>query len=85
MIFDVMLSAYISALNAYHDRSASSGQKEGVKRASFDGWDQALKFAEDALTTFRDAEIRRQEGAVDSANMSVLKGLRLLNNRYSLH
>jgi len=74
-----MLIAYTSALNAYHDRSALAGKREGVKKPSFDGWDQALKFAEDALATFRKAETQRKDGNVDSADMSVLEGLRLLH------
>lgn len=80
-----MLSAYISALNAYHDRSALTGKREGVKRPSFDGWDQALKSAEDALATFRKAEAQRKDGDVDSADMSVQEGLSLLHERYYLH
>lgn len=78
-IFDTMLSAYIFALRAYRDRSGSTDKREGVKRPSFDGWDQALKFAEDALETFRNAETQRKDGDVDSADASVLEGLRLLH------
>lgn len=80
-----MLSGYISALNAYHDRSALPDKQEGVKRPSLDGWGQALKSAEDALATFRKAETQRKDGHVDSADMSVLEGLRLLHERYYLH
>ena len=56
-----------------------------MKRPSFDGWDQALKLAEDALETFRKAETQRKDGNVDSADASVLEGLRLLHERYYLH
>jgi hypothetical protein len=85
MIFDIMLNAYIFALSAYSDRSASTGNLEGVKRPSFDGWDRALMFAEDALETFRKAETQRKDGNVDSADTSVLEGLRLLHERCYLH
>ena len=56
-----------------------------MKRPSLDGWGQALKSAEDALATFRKAETQRKDGNVDSADMSVLDGLRLLHERYYLH
>lgn len=75
-IFDTMLSAYISALYACRDRSALARKQ---KRPSLDGWDQALKSAEDALATFRKAETQRKDGNVDSADMSVSEGLRLLH------
>jgi hypothetical protein len=82
-IFDIMLSAYVSALNAYHDRSASTGKH--MKGPSLDGWDQALESAKDALATFRKAGTQRKDGSVDSADLSVLEGLRLLHERYRLH
>jgi len=78
-IFDIMLNAYISALIAYHNRSTSMRKREGVKRPSLDGWDRALKFAKDALATFRQAENQRKDGNVDSADLSVVEGLRLLH------
>ena len=81
-VFDVMLSAYIHALNTYHGRSASAGTSKGVKRPSLDNWDRALKFAGDALATFRRAETHREDGDIDSADNSVLEGLRLLHERY---
>jgi len=77
-IFDVMVRAYISGLKAYRERSASAGKWEGVKRPSLDGWDQALKSADDALATLREAESRRKDGDVDSADTNVLAGMRLL-------
>jgi hypothetical protein len=80
----MMLNAYISALKAYLDRSASAGNREGVGQPSLDRWDQALKFANNALATFRKAEIQRKNGDVDSADMSALEGLRLLHERYYL-
>jgi len=47
-----MLSAYISGLGAYHKRFTANGQKQGSKRPSLDGWDRALKSAEDASAMF---------------------------------
>ena len=85
MIFDTMLNGYISALNAYCDRSASKGDREGLKRPSLDGWEQALKLAEDALKTFRKADSQRKDGNIDSADTSVVDGFNLLRKRYYLH
>ena len=81
-IFDTMLCAYISGLKAYHERSRGRGEKEGSKRASFDGWDQALKSAGDALTTFRATESLRHKGDLDFA---VQEALCALQKRYHLH
>lgn len=81
-IFDIMLTGYTSGLNAYHERSALTGKREGMKRPSLDGWDRALKSAEDALKTFREAESQRKDGVIDSADANVLKGMRLLRERY---
>ncbi|KAH9036502.1 hypothetical protein EDB85DRAFT_1888854 [Lactarius pseudohatsudake] len=39
-IFNLLLLAYIASLKAYHDRDAS-------QQKSLDGWDKALKFAEE--------------------------------------
>jgi len=79
MIFDTMLNAYISALSAYRHRSASTGERKGLKRPSTDGLDQALKFAEDALKKFRTADSQRKDGNIDSADTSVLEGFHLLH------
>jgi len=78
-VFDTMLNAYIFALRAYRNRSESTGLQEWVKRPSLDGWDSALRFAEDALATFRNAESQRKDGDVESADASVVEGLELLH------
>lgn len=83
-IFDTMLCAYLSSLQAYHERSKRRGEKQGSKRPSFDGWDVALKSAEDALATFRQAESQRQNGDLDSADTTVQEALRALQKRYCL-
>jgi hypothetical protein len=77
-----MLCAYVSGLKAYHEQSKGRVEKQGSKRPSFDGWDEALKSAEDALAIFRKAEGERQAGDVDSADTSVQEALRLLLKRY---
>jgi len=74
-VFDIMLCAYISGLQAYHDRSKGRGEKEGSKRLSFDKWDEAIKSAQEALTTFREAEVHRHNGDIDSADRRVQEAL----------
>jgi len=83
-VFDVMLCAYISGLEAHHKQSKGRGEREGSKRPSLDKWDQALAFAQDALKTFREAESQRSRGDVASANASVQEALRALQKRYYL-
>jgi len=70
-IFDVMLSAYIAGLKAYHNRSNDMGKREGSKRPSFDAWDRALQSAELAQTNFREAESQREGGDIASADVTV--------------
>ena len=53
-----------------------------MNRPSLDGWDQTLKSAEDVLLTLREAESHHKDGDVDSANVNILKGLCLLQERY---
>jgi len=82
-----VLCAYIFGLKAYHERSKAKGEKHGSKRPSrpsFNGWDQALKSAQDALEMFRKADAQRQDGDVDQADVSVEEALALLKMRYYL-
>jgi hypothetical protein len=83
-IFDTMLSAYISVLQAHRDQSTLAGRRGSVKRLSFDGLDQALKSSMDALEAFRKAEAQRKDGDVVCADKSVQEGLHLLYERYVL-
>ena len=80
-----MLSAYISGLAAYHQRSTVNGQKEGSKRPSLDGWDRAMKSAEYALAMFRKADDERRGGDVHSANTTVEEALFMLKDRCCFH
>jgi hypothetical protein len=81
-IFDVMLSAYITGLKAYCDRSEKRGREKGSKRPSLDQWNLALQTAERALTTFRDAEGQRKQGDPDAANSTVAEAVATLQERY---
>ena len=80
-----MLSAYITGLNAYHNRSNARGKQEGSKRPSFDGWDRALQSAELAQTNFRKAETQRKGGDIASADVTVNGALDALRTRYYFH
>ena len=82
VIFDVMLSAYITGLKAYYSRSQEQGKKQGSKRPSLDGWDRALQSAERALAAFREAEGQREGGDLDSADATVDQALLALQERY---
>jgi hypothetical protein len=85
-IFDVMLSPYISGLEACHERSNAGRGGQGSKRPSIDEWDQALESAEEALAIFRKAEGLREGGDVHSANASVEEACLALKKRYaSIH
>ena len=80
-----MLSAYIAGLKAYRVRSKDKGKKQGAKRPSLDGWDQALQSAELARTRFREAEGQRKDGDIHSADMTVNGALVALHMRYYFH
>ncbi|KAF9505804.1 hypothetical protein BS47DRAFT_1385816 [Hydnum rufescens UP504] len=79
IIFDVMLRGYIAGLEAYEKQSKAIGDKQGSKRSSLDGWDQAHKSAQDALAMFRNAEDQRRGGDVYSANTTVKEAILMLN------
>jgi len=65
-----MLSAYIVGLKAYY---IQLGRKQGSKRPSLDGWDRALQSADRALAAFREAEVQRKDGDLDSAMRPLIK------------
>ena len=84
-IFDIMLSAYIAGLKAYYVRSEEKGRKQGLKRPSPDGWDRALQSADRALAAFREAEVQRKDGDLDSADATVDQALLALQERYKFY
>ncbi|KAM6493220.1 hypothetical protein JOM56_011354 [Amanita muscaria] len=72
-VFNLLLVGYIASLKMFRDRSAS-------RRKSLDGWDKALKFAEEALEKSLDAEaLRRDDLTVDAdaATETAFKTLKL--------
>jgi hypothetical protein len=81
IVFDIMLSAYIAGLKAYHVRWGQMGRKQASK-SHLDGWDLALQVAGHALATFREAEVQREHGDLDSADANVHQALFALQQRY---
>jgi hypothetical protein len=79
-----MLSAYIAGLKAYFVRE-EKGRKQGSKRPRLDGWDRALQSADRALAAFREAEVQRKDGDLDSADATVDQALLALQERYKLY
>ena len=82
IIFDLLLTSYISSLKAYHDRSIRMGERQGMPRESTGEWEQALALAGDALEKFRIAETRRQNGLCTDANVLVQDVMEVLKRRY---
>ena len=80
-----MLSAYIAGLKAYYVRSEEKGRKQGSKRPSLDGWDRARQSADRALAAFREAEVQRKDGDLDSADATVDRALLALQERYKFY
>ena len=83
IIFDLMLRAYSSSLEAYHNRSAKNSAKEGKPRPSLDKWERAIGSARQALEMFRDAETKRQVQLINEANAIVQKAMESLKYRHA--
>ena len=84
-IFDMMLSAYIAGLKANYVQSEEKGKRQGSKRPNLDGWDRALQSADRALAAFRQAEVQRKDGDLDSADATVDQALLALQGRYKFY
>jgi hypothetical protein len=84
-IFDMMLNAYIASLKVNYVRLEEKGRKQGLKTPSLDGWDQALQSANRALAGFREAEVQRKDGDLDSADATVDQALLVLQERYRFY
>jgi hypothetical protein len=80
-IFDVMLSAYIAGLKASYIQSEEKGKRQGSERPNLDGWVLALQSADRALAAFRQAEVQRKDGNLDSADATVDQALLALQER----
>jgi hypothetical protein len=82
--FDLLLRGYISSLNAYHSRSSKRSEKEQKPRKSLDKWVEAVKFAEEALKKFREADAKRHADLIDESNEIAQEAMKSLNLRYGL-
>jgi hypothetical protein len=78
-VFNLLLVAYVASLKVFRDRSASRDEQ----RKSLDGWDQALKFAEEALEKSRDAEVLRQDNLIVDADAATETAFKTLKLRYT--
>lgn len=70
-VFDLLLCAYISSIEAFRDRSVNKGKDAGTWRQSSDKWEDAVVSARQALEQFRNAEKKRQEKDRVGANQAV--------------
>jgi hypothetical protein len=76
IIFDLLLSGYVSSLEAYHNRSVNKSARGGQQ------WEGAISAAVRASQDFRDAETKRQTLLTDEANLIVEKAMASLKRRY---
>jgi hypothetical protein len=84
-IFDIMLSTYLAGLKVYYVQSEEQGRKQGSKRPRLDGWDWARQLADRALAAFREAEVQRENGDLDSLDATVGQALLGLQKRYKCY
>lgn len=78
-IFNLLLVAYIASLKVFRDRSTSRHEQ----RKSLDGWDEALKFAEEALEKSQDAEALRRDNLIVDADATTETAFKTLKLRYN--
>jgi len=76
IVFDLMLTGYISSLEAHHNRAVMNSPKAAVK------WRQAIISAHKAQGNFRDAETKRQMQLIDAANAAAQEAMDALKHRY---
>ena len=76
IIFDLLLSGYVSSLEAYHNCSVNKSSGQGQQR------EEAISAAIRASQGFRDAETKRQTQLTDKANLIVEDAMASLKHRY---
>ena len=74
IIFNLFLRAYIASLKAYRDTFAN--------QQNLDGWDKALKLAEEVLEKSLDAEALRQKKFIVDANATTEAAFQALKLGY---
>jgi hypothetical protein len=78
IIFDLLLSGYISSLEAFHNYFVRKNTRKGQQ------WEKAISAAVRALQDFRRAERKCQAQLINEANFIVKKAMRSLKYRYRL-
>jgi hypothetical protein len=90
IIFDIMLSAYIAGMKAVQLEEVVWMKKLELEErptttSLIDGLDQALQCADRALAAFREAEVQRKNGDLDSADATTDQALLALQERYEVY
>ena len=80
--FDLLLSSYVSSLEAYHECYVNKSAKEGRPRKSVDKWEEAMNVATKASGEFREAEMKRQTQLINEANIIVEEAMASLKHRH---
>ena len=83
IIFDLLLSGYVSSLMAYN-YSVKKSNGEDQPRACADKWEEAINAAVKALQDFREAEMKRQSQLINDANSIVEEAMAFLKYRYGI-
>jgi hypothetical protein len=81
VIFDLLMSSFVSSLTAFQQRSERKGKKDQKPRKSLAKWEEALKHANDALDKFRKAECLRKDQLIDKANAAAEEAMKALKQR----
>lgn len=86
IIFDLLLSGYISSLKTYlpYNHSVNKSTRAGQPRQSLDKWEEAMQAAVRASQDFRDAEIKRQAQLTNEADLIVEEAMISLKYRYGI-
>ena len=84
VIFDLLMSSFVSSLTAFQQRSERKGMKNQKPRKSLAKWEEALKYAKDASEKFRNAEAMRKGQLVDDANKVAEEAMKALKQRFEI-
>jgi hypothetical protein len=80
-LFDIMLQAYTSSLEAFRDRSVERSKKTNVPRKSPTKWEDALQSVCSASDKCRKADESRINGRIKDANSIAQEGFQDLASR----
>ena len=84
VIFDLLLSGYVSSLKVQHDHFIIKKARKGQLKRNESGWEEAMCAAISALNGFRHAEKKRQTQLIDEADLIVEKAMTFLKCRYEI-